>query len=47
MWIHSPLMTVSTKVLKYILKKENEGVDVEPLARFKNQGALMHSHDPE
>ena len=38
-------MTVSTKVPKYILQRVNEGADVESLARSKNQGTLMHSHD--
>ena len=41
----SPLMTVSTKVPKYILRSVNKGVDVKPLARSVNQGTLMHSHD--
>ena len=41
----SPLMTVSAKVPKYILRSVNKVVDVEPLARFVNQGTLMHSHD--
>ena len=40
----SPLMTVSAKVPKYILRSANKGVDVEPLARSVNQGTLMHSH---
>ena len=38
-------MTVSAKVPMYILRSENKGVDVDPLARYVNQGTLMHSHD--
>ena len=41
----SHLMIVSTKVPNYILQSANKGVDVKPLARFVNQGTLMHSHD--
>ena len=38
-------MTMNTKLLKYILKRENKGVDVEPPEISCDQGTLMHSHD--
>ena len=41
----SPLMSLSAKVPKYILRSVNKGVDVEPLVRSNDQGTLMYSHD--
>ena len=41
----SPLMSMSSKVPKYIVQSVNKGVDVEPLARSNNQGTLMYFHD--
>ena len=38
-------MTVSTKEPKYILRKENRGVDDDPVAISSNRGTLMHSHE--
>ena len=38
-------VTVGTKVPKYMLQREKKGVGVEPLARYNNQGIVMHSHD--
>ena len=42
---NSPLMSMSAKVPKHILRSANEWADVEPLARSNNQGTLMYSHD--
>ena len=41
---NSPLMSMSSKVPKYILRSVNRCVDVEPLARSDDQGTLMYSH---
>ena len=42
---NSPVMSMSVKVLEYILQSENRWADVEPLARSNDQGTLMYSHD--
>lgn len=42
---NSPLMSMSAKVPKYILRSANKWSDVEPLARSNDQGTLMYSHD--
>ena len=41
----SPVMSMSAKVPKYILRSVNRCADVEPLARSDDQGTLMNSHD--
>jgi hypothetical protein len=42
---NSPVMSMSAKVPEYILRSENIWVDVEPLAKYNDQGTLMYSHD--
>jgi len=42
---NSPLMSMSAKVPKYILRSTNRWADVEPLARSNDQGTLVYSHD--
>ncbi len=42
---NSPLMSMSAKVPKYILRSANGCVEVEPLARSEDQGTLIYSHD--
>ena len=42
---NSPLMSMSSKVPKYILRSANRWANVEPLVRSDDQGTLMYSHD--
>ena len=42
---NSPWMTMRNKAPKYNLRRENKGVDVEPLAISNSEETLMHSHD--
>jgi hypothetical protein len=42
---NSPLMSMRAKVPEYILRSANGCAEVEPLARFDDQGTLMYSHD--
>ena len=42
---NSPLMSMSAKVPKYILRSANRWVVFETLARSNDQGTLMYSHD--